>query len=236
MVSHSNREEKRAPFIVAALWLMASACSPSSGQSPSNSDPLTVAIVNARVWTGDPAAPWAEAIAASGERLSAVGTSDEIRTLAPGVKPIDAGGRLVVPGFIDTHVHFLDGGFRLASVQLRDAKTREEFVRRIGAFAATVPPGTWIEGGDWDHSLWGGELPARQWIDAATPDHPVWINRLDGHMALANGAALKAAGVTRATKDVAGGEIVRTSGGEPTGLLKDNAMVTRRQGRACPFR
>ena len=148
-----------------------------------------------------------------------------VRKLAPNVAALDAGGRLIVPGFIDTHVHFVDGGFRLASVQLRDAKTREEFVRRIGAFAATVPAGTWIEGGDWDHSLWGGELPARDWIDAVTPNHPVWINRLDGHMALANSAALKAAGVTRATKDVAGGEIVRSSAGEPTGLLKDNAMA-----------
>ena len=75
--------------------------------------------------------------------------------------PIDAAGRLIVPGFIDAHVHFVDGGFRLASVQLRDARTREEFVSRIKAFAATVPPGTWIMGGDWDHSLWGGELCRR---------------------------------------------------------------------------
>ena len=144
--------------------------------------------------------------------------------------PIDAGGRLVVPGFIDTHVHFIEGGFRLASVQLRDAKTRDEFVNRIKAFAATVPAGTWITGGDWDHSLWGGELPRRDWIDAVTPNHPVWINRLDGHMNLANSVALKAAGVTRATKDVAGGEIVRDNRGEPTGLLKDNAMALVGQG------
>ena len=88
-----------------------------------------------------------------------------------------------------------------------------------------MPAGTWISGGDWDHSLWGGELPARDWIDAVTPNHPVWVNRLDGHMALANGAALKAAGITRGTPDVTGGEIVRRAGGEPTGLLKDNAMA-----------
>ena len=92
-------------------------------------------------------------------------------------------------------MHFLDGGQRLASVQLRDAKTRDEFVARIAAFAKTVPAGTWITGGDWDHQLWGGELPRREWIDAVTPDHPVWVNRLDGHMALANSAALRAAGV-----------------------------------------
>jgi hypothetical protein len=176
------------------------------------------------VWTADPARPWAEAVAIAGERITLVGTSDEVRRAAEGAEIIDAGGRLVVPGFIDTHVHFIDGGFRLASVQLRDAKTRDEFVSRIKAFAATVPEGTWVTGGDWDHSLWGGELPTREWIDAATPSTPVWINRLDGHMALANGAALKAAGVTRSTKAVAGGEIVRGPNGEPTGVLKDNAM------------
>jgi predicted amidohydrolase YtcJ len=210
------------------LCLAACACSrdpePMPRPSPA-SGPISFAIVNARVWTGDRATPWAEAIAASGEQIAAVGTNDAIRRIATDLTPIDAGGRLVVPGFIDTHVHFLEGGFRLASVQLRDAKTRDEFVSRIAAFAATVPPGTWITGGDWDHSLWGGELPRRDWIDAATPGHPVWINRLDGHMKLANSAALKAAGVTRQTKDVAGGEIVRDRSGEPTGLLKDNAMA-----------
>ena len=185
---------------------------------------MTLAIVNARIWTGDPARPWAEALAVRGDEIALVGGSDEVRRAASGVTPIDAGGRLVVPGFIDTHVHFVDGGFRLASVQLRDARTREDVVDRIAAFARTVPAGTWITGGDWDHSLWGGELPVRQWIDAVTPDHPVFVNRLDGHMALANSAALKAAGVTRGTGDVAGGEIVRDATGEPTGLLKDNAM------------
>jgi predicted amidohydrolase YtcJ len=126
---------------------------------------------------------------------------------------------------VDAHVHFLEGGFRLASVQLRDARTPEEFVRRIAAFAATVPPGTWITGGDWDHEQWGGVLPARSWIDSVTPQHPVWVNRLDGHMALANSAALRAAGVTRATADVPGGAIVRDLDGEPTGILKDNAQA-----------
>ena len=187
--------------------------------------PITLAVVNARIWTGDPARPWAEALAAAGENLVAVGTSDEIRARAGTTTPVDARGRLVVPGFIDTHTHFIDGGFRLSSVQLRDANTRDEFIRRIREFAATVPAGTWITGGDWDHSLWGGELPTRAWLDEATTSHPVWINRLDGHMALASSAALKTAGVTRATKDVDGGEIVRDARGEPTGLLKDNAMA-----------
>jgi predicted amidohydrolase YtcJ len=211
------------------IFLMAAAiaCSrePQASAAGARRDPqATFAIVNAKIWTGDPARPWAEAIAAKDDHIVMVGSDAEVRTIAAGVLPIDAGGRLVVPGFIDSHVHFVDGGFRLASVQLRDARTREEFVARIKAFAATVPRATWITGGDWDHSLWGGELPARAWIDAVTPDTPVWINRLDGHMSLANSAALKAANVTRSTSDIAGGTIVRDSGGEPTGILKDNAM------------
>ncbi|HEU4785999.1 MAG TPA: amidohydrolase, partial [Gemmatimonadaceae bacterium] len=127
-------------------------------------------------------------------------------------------------GFIDSHVHFLDGGFGLASVQLRDAKTPQEFARRIAEYAKTIPAGTWITNGDWDHEQWGGALPTREWIDSVTPDNPVWVNRLDGHMALANTAALRAAGVTSATAAPAGGTIVHDARGEPTGILKDNAQ------------
>ena len=213
---------RSALLVLATLPLIA--CSRDAEPPVAAGRAATLAIVNARVWTGDVSKPWAEAVAASGDRITLVGSTDDVRRAASGGEVIDGGGRLVVPGFIDTHVHFVDGGFRLASVQLRDARTREEFVSRIKAFAATVPAGTWITGGDWDHSLWGGELPARGWIDAATPDHPVWINRLDGHMSLANSVALTAAGVTRATREVSGGEIVRAADGEPTGVLKDNAM------------
>ena len=99
------------------------------------------------------------------------------------------------------------------------------FVNRIAEFARSVLPGSWIERGDWDHELWGGELPTRAWIDAVTPDHAVWINRLDGHMALANSVALARAGITRDTPDVEGGTIVRDAHGEPTGVFKDNAML-----------
>ena len=185
---------------------------------------VTLALVNGRVWTGSASQPSAEAIAIAGDRIAAVGSSADIRARAGGAEVLDLGGQFVVPGFIDSHIHFLDGGFRLASVQLRDAKTREEFVARIKTFAAGVPAGTWITGGDWDHTLWGGELPRREWIDEVTADRPVWINRLDGHMALANTAALRAAGVGDDVKDVTGGEIVRDDRGRPTGVLKDNAM------------
>lgn len=202
--------------------LFCAACSSHKDDAPIAAASLV--LVNGRVWTGDARRPEAEAIAISGGRITAVGSFADIKAHTQNARVVDLNGAFVTPGFIDAHVHFLDGGFRLASVQLRDAKTPQEFAARIKAFADTVPPGTWITGGDWDHQLWGGELPRRDWIDSVTPKHPVWVNRLDGHMALANAAALNAVGLTRGVKDVAGGEIVRDAKGELTGLLKDNAM------------
>lgn len=208
-------------LVISTCLLLAAGCSRTP--TPPAAKAGTVAIVNARIWTGDDAQPWAQALVIDGDKIGVVGTNDEARK-ANAEQIVDAGGRLIVPGFTDAHTHFREGGFALASVQLRDARTREEFVARIKAFVATVPAGTWVTGGNWDHSLWGGELPTREWIDAVTPDHPVWLNRLDGHMSLANSAALKLAGITRATKDIPGGAIVRDRKGEPTGVLKDNAM------------
>jgi predicted amidohydrolase YtcJ len=203
------------PLLIALLMLATTA----AAQTP------TLAVVNARIWTGDLRRPWADALAVSGDRLIVVGSSAEVKKVArDDTRVIDAAGAFVVPGFIDAHVHFVDGGFRLASVQLRDASTPAEFTARIKAFAATVPKGTWITGGDWDHERWGGELPTRGWIDSITADHPVWVSRLDGHMALANSVALRAAGVTAETREVEGGTIVRDASGAPAGVLKDNAM------------
>ena len=183
-------------------------------------------IRDARVWTGDDAMPWAEAVASRGERIIAVGSNADIESLiGDATEVVSIPGSMLVPGFIDTHVHFISGGAGLASVQLRDAATPEEFAARIDAFAETVAPGDWIMYGDWDHEMWGGELPRRDWIDAVTPDNPVWVSRLDGHMALANSLALELAGVDADTPDVDGGEIVRYDDGRPTGILKDNAMA-----------
>jgi predicted amidohydrolase YtcJ len=185
-----------------------------------------LAVVNARVWTGDPRRAWADALLTSGDRLAVVGSSAEVmKRLNADTHVIDLKGMFLVPGFIDSHIHFLAGGLGLASVQLRDASSRAEFARRIRDFARRSPSGTWIRQGDWDHELWGGELPQRDWIDRDTPLHPVWVRRLDGHMSLANSAALRAAGITRQTPDVDGGTIVRDSSGEPTGIFKDNAQT-----------
>ena len=137
---------------------------------------------------------------------------------------IELAGRLAVPGFNDAHVHFLSGGFGLLSVDLRPARDEADLARLLGAHARTLPRGTWILEGNWDHEVWPSKaLPTRQAIDAATPDHPVFVQRLDGHMALANSLALRLAGVTRETADPPGGTIVRDAAGEPTGVLKDNA-------------
>ena len=183
-------------------------------------------IINAVVHTMDQALPAADAVAILGNRIAAVGSTAEIRPLAgPRTRVIDAGGKLVLPGFNDAHVHFLSGGFSLANVDLRDAQSPQEMARRLGEYARKLPKGRWILGGDWDHERWpGAPLPTREMIDAATPDNPVWVSRLDGHMALGNTLALKLAGITRETKDPPGGLVVRDpKTGEPTGVLKDCA-------------
>jgi predicted amidohydrolase YtcJ len=184
-------------------------------------------IINARVHTMDTQAPLAEAVAVYGNRIVAVGQGQEIRQMAgPGTRVVDAGGKLVLPGFNDSHVHFLSGGFQLSNVDLRDAATPQEFAERIRRFAEKLPRGRWLTGGDWDHERWpGAPLPTRELIDRLTPETPVFVSRLDGHMALANSLALKMAGVTRETKDPPGGLIVRDpQTGEPTGILKDAAQ------------
>ena len=171
--------------------------------------------------------PLANAVAICGNRIVAVGSTAETQKLCgANTRIVDAHGLLVLPGFNDAHVHFMSGGFQLSSVDLREANTPQEFAQRIGEFARRLPEGKWITGGDWDHERWpGGQLPTKELIDAQTPKNPVFVNRLDGHMALANSLALKLAGVTREIKDPSGGVIVRDSKtGDPTGILKDSAQ------------
>jgi predicted amidohydrolase YtcJ len=217
----------RSALLMSLCALVVAGCSrEQSSEAPQ--DALDLVVINAKVWTGTGTgtaeSQWAEAIAIEGDKIVAVGSSQQIQTAGKAARTIDANGRLVVPGFIDSHLHFVEAGRQISSVQLRDARTREEFVARIKAFADTMPANAWLTGGSWDNSLWGGELPTREWIDAVTGDRPAWLSRIDGHMALANTAALKLAGVTRNTAAIPGGEIVRDSKGEPTGALKDNAM------------
>ncbi|OFW04684.1 MAG: hypothetical protein A3H96_09755 [Acidobacteria bacterium RIFCSPLOWO2_02_FULL_67_36] len=195
----------------------------SAAQSPCTPD---VVIVNAKVHTVDPQKRSAEAVAICGETIARVGSTAEVKRLAgPSTRVIDAGGRLVVPGFNDAHVHLLSGADELLGVDLRPSTSELDFAARLAAYARTLPKGRWIVGGYWDHERWPGRrLPTRQLIDAATPDNPVFVQRLDGHMGVANSLALALARVGRDAVAPDGGTILRDAGGEPTGLLKDNAM------------
>ena len=191
-------------------------------------------LFNARIHTVDPSRPWAEALAVAGDRLVDVGSTADILPLAASsTRVLDAGGRLVLPGFNDAHVHLIRGAAEIVGVDLRPARDAAEVAERLAAHAATLPPGTWIRGGYWDHEAWPGRrLPTRDDIDAATPSHPVFVERLDGHMALANTAAFRAAGLADAFDVPAGGSVVRSDEGRPTGIFKDAAMDLVR--RAIP--
>ncbi|HTK57275.1 MAG TPA: amidohydrolase [Gemmatimonadales bacterium] len=197
------------------MILAALGCSPA---------PTASIVIYGKVWTGDPAHPAATAVAIAGDTILAVGDSAGVaRWVGSGTEVIRAAG-LVTPGFTDGHTHFVDGGAQLGQLDLRDAHSTEEFIRRIAAYARKQPKGTWILGGNWDHEWWpGAPLPTRQMIDSVTPDNPVFVDRLDGHMALANSAALRLAHVTKDSVAPDGGVIVRDAHGEPTGIFKDNA-------------
>jgi predicted amidohydrolase YtcJ len=210
------------PLVLLSIALLAKICLPASAQER---PAATMIVTNAKIWTVDPKRPKAEAIAVIGQRIVAVGTAAEIDGWrGPETKMIDGRGRLVLPGFNDAHVHFLDGGLDLDRVDLKDANTPQEFVRRI-ADRAKRRPGRWILGGNWDETQWDPPtLPSKDLIDPVTGDTPVLLWRYDGHMALANSAALKLADINKDTEDPPGGVIMRDHDGNPTGILKDSAM------------
>jgi hypothetical protein len=182
-------------------------------------------IINANIWTGNSDSPKAEAMAIKADTILAIGSALDIQNFqGKYTEVIDVQNKFITPGFIDTHVHLLMGGNSLLSVQLRDAKTKKEFINRINAFAKDIKPNQWIVEGNWDHTLWGGELPTKEWIDEFSGENPVAIYRMDGHMILANSAALKISGINKNTANVENGEIVKDSDGTPTGILKSEAM------------
>ena len=182
-------------------------------------------ITNGKVWTVDKSLPGAQAVAVLGDRIVAVGSATDIEVWrGPRTQVIDAGGKLVLPGFNDAHVHFVSGGMQLDNVQLKDATSALEFARLIGERAKVTVKGEWILGGNWDETKWAPpNIPTKQLIDVLTPDNPVFVTRYDGHMGVANSVALRLAGITAQTQDPPGGTIVRDAQGNPTGALKDAA-------------
>ncbi len=182
---------------------------------------------NGRIFTGDPTRPWAEAISVRDGLVVAVGSNREAEAwAATPAGMIDLQNQLVLPGFNDAHVHMLDGGLDLLGIRLRDCRDEVEFASRVRTYAAALPAGEWVTGGNWDHENWPSHrFPHRRLIDPFTAAIPVFVQRLDGHVALANGRALELAGINRHTPDPQGGWIERDPrSGEPTGILKDTAM------------
>ena len=192
--------------------------------------PITViadekVILNGKIWTGNADQPWVEAIAINNDRIVGVGSSTAISAKYSTANVIDVKGKLVLPGFIDNHVHFMDGALSLVSVNSYDTKSASEFSQVIKDYASKMPKGEWMLGGVWDHENWGGDLPHKNWVDDYTNDNPIYLLRTDGHIAFVNSKALEFAGITKETPDPDGGVIVRDKDGEPTGVLIDNAML-----------
>ena len=187
-------------------------------------------IINAKVHTVDSKTPNAEAIAIKANRIIAVGSTSDIKKLINvNTKVIDAKGKLVLPGFNDSHVHFNGIGNQFSSIDLRNARSPQDVIRKLRHYARFLPKGRWILGGQWNHNNWTpNDLPTKELIDSVTPNNPVFIYNHDAKMALVNSLALKLAGIDKNKRDIAGGEIVRYSNGEPTGLLKDKAIVFAR--------
>ena len=213
---------KPAALIVAVLCFCLSAAVSTSLADP----PISMAITNARVWTGNPDQPQARTILISGERIVQVGDDTLLDKVPKGSATIiDAGGRRVIPGLVDCHTHIISGGLALKKLQLRDAGSKEDFIRRVKEYAAERKPDEWVVGRGWSAESWAIAVqPTKKWIDAATGERPALLTRMDGHQALANSKALAMAGITKDTPDPTGGVIVRDpKTGEPTGILKDAA-------------
>ena len=210
-------------FVSGCFPVLILLCASLAGQFKPAADLI---VTNAKVWTVDRVRPQAEAFAVVGNRIVAVGSAAEMDAWhGPQTRVVDAQGRLVLPGFDDAHVHFVDGGNHLQTVQLKDAATAQQFAERIAQRASKLPKGEWVTGGDWDEQKWSPpELPTKEMIDAATPETPVFVNRYDGHESLANSLALRLAKITAKTPDPPGGEIVRDAQGNPTGILRDSAQ------------
>ncbi|KAK7323297.1 hypothetical protein VNO77_26763 [Canavalia gladiata] len=211
---------------VASLRILSPTLSYWKKVPPSVPEVADLIVTNGLIYTSDDSLPFAHSMALANGRLLRLGNRSFVQELAGyGTKELDLGGKVVVPGFIDSHVHFIHGGLQMIQVKLRGVNEKEEFIRQIKDAVQSTKQGSWIFGGGWNNDLWGGDFPAASWIDDITPNNPVWLSRMDGHMGLANSVALRMAGITNLTDNPRGGTIMKTACGEPTGLLIDSAMM-----------
>lgn len=183
-------------------------------------------LTNGRIYTVDMAHPWVEAVAVRNGRILAVGTTDEMLALAgQETERLDVGGRLVLPGFTDAHIHFLQVAVRRQQVSLFGLRDFDEVLAKVETAVHQAVPGAWVLGWGWDENLWGGVQPSAAMLDRLSPDNPVALARMDMHTWWVNSAALNAAGVTRETADPPESSIERDADGHPTGILREwNAL------------
>ncbi|MDQ8144865.1 MAG: amidohydrolase [Gemmatimonadota bacterium] len=216
---------RRATVHLATLLL---AAVPLAAQTPA----AELVVTNARIYTVDGVVPIAEALAVSNGRVRFVGSVLGAKALTgPSTQVIDAGGRTVIPGMTDAHGHVLGLGLALRNVDLVGTTSYDEVIARVVARARTTPKGEWILGRGWDQNDWGDtRWPAHEALSRAVPDHPVWLERVDGHAGLANAMAMRLAGVTAASAEPEGGQIVRDAQRNPGGVFVDNAQRLVEQG------
>ena len=207
-----------------AIAIIISLCASLQAASPPSNAADTI-ILNARIYTVNPQQPSAEALAISGEKILAVGTKNEIEKYrGASTRIIDAQGHLVLPGFVDCHIHFMDGSMGLTRVDLNDAKTVTEIQKRVKDYAESHLQEPWITGMGWTYPTFGpSALPNKKILDDVVPTRPVYLVAFDGHSSWANSKALQMAGITRETPDPPNGKIVRDEKGEATGALKESA-------------
>ena len=209
---------------LAAVPLQTSAAQ-SSGP-PAAQIPAELIVTNARVYTADETRPLAQAFAVRDGKIVFVGSAAEAEALkGASTRTIDAEGKTVIPGIVDAHGHFGGLAQKLRSVDLVGTRSYDEVIARVVERAKTLPKGTWIQGRGWDQNAWGDtRFPTHEKLSAAAPDNPVYLTRVDGHAGLVNSAAMRAAGLTTASKDPSGGKIIRDASGAPTGVLIDRAQ------------
>jgi predicted amidohydrolase YtcJ len=214
-----------------ALILVLGMAAPMFAQNAAEKPRADVIFTHGNVYTGTEdgsslaAGKRAEAIALRGDRILAVGARDEVmKTKGPETRIVDLGGHFVMPGFNDAHLHLASAGFEKLTVNLVGAKTLDEFRDRLRAKVEKVAPGEWIVGRGWDETLWPVKvLPTRWDLDEVAHSNPVYLDRVDGHIGVANTLALRLASITVASRDPVGGKIDRDEAGTPSGILRETA-------------
>jgi predicted amidohydrolase YtcJ len=210
--------------VVALLGIGAAGAARASAQRQAPA-PADLILVNTKIYTVDDSHPYVDAMAVRGGRVAFVGSTREALLLrGPSTQVLDLAGRTVIPGMVDAHAHLFDLGTFLRDIDLTDTRSFDAIVTRVAGRVKDLPTGRWVIGRGWDQNKWGDtRFPTHDALSRVTPNNPVILGRIDGHAILANAAAMKAAGVTAATRDPAGGRIEHTATGEPTGVFVDNA-------------